>query len=107
MEILRSISSLQTFLQKCRKQNGVIGFVPTMGALHKGHLSLLSNSIRDNDYTICSIYINPKQFDKKEDLINYPNTLDADLKVLKSIGCDYVFTPSIEEVYQGQTTYSC
>jgi pantoate--beta-alanine ligase len=99
LEILRSISSLQTFLQKCRKQNGVIGFVPTMGALHQGHLSLLSNSIRDNDHTICSIYINPKQFDKKEDLVSYPRTTVSDIEQLKQIHCDALFLPSDSEMY--------
>ncbi|MAQ70046.1 MAG: pantoate--beta-alanine ligase [Flavobacteriales bacterium] len=100
MEILRSISSLQTFLQKCRKHNGRIGFVPTMGALHAGHLSLLSKSIQDNDYTICSIYVNPKQFNNKEDLVSYPRTIQSDIEQLNRIHCDALFLPSDSEMYQ-------
>ena len=100
MEILRTISSLQAFLQKCRKQQGVIGFVPTMGALHKGHLSLLTKSIQENHYTICSIYINPKQFNSKADLISYPRNTRSDIEQLKQINCDALFLPSDSQMYQ-------
>jgi len=102
MEVFESIKSLQQSLSAIG-QNLTIGLVPTMGALHEGHLSIVRKAKEENDRVIVSIFVNPTQFDKKEDLVNYPNTLDADLEVLKSIGCDYVFTPNIEEVYQGKT----
>lgn len=102
MEVFESIKSLQQSLSAIG-QNLTIGLVPTMGALHEGHLSIVRKAQEENDRVIVSIFVNPTQFDKKEDLVNYPNTLDADLEVLKSIGCDYVFTPNIEEVYQGKT----
>jgi pantoate--beta-alanine ligase len=70
-----------------------------MGALHKGHLSLIERAKNENDIVIVSIFVNPTQFDKKEDLINYPKTIDMDLSLLKSIGCDLVFMPSAEEIY--------
>ncbi len=76
-----------------------IGFVPTMGALHKGHLSLIKQAVLENDVVVVSIFVNPTQFDKKEDLVNYPNTLENDLSLLKSINCDIVFTPNPSEIY--------
>ena len=100
MEIFRTISSVQTFLKKCREKKGVIGFVPTMGALHEGHLSLLKKSMQNNDYTICSIYVNPKQFNNKEDLVSYPRTTQSDIEKLKRINCDALFLPSDSEMYQ-------
>ncbi|MCP4882815.1 MAG: pantoate--beta-alanine ligase [Flavobacteriales bacterium] len=102
MEVFESIKSLQQSLSAIG-QNLTIGLVPTMGALHEGHLSIVRKAQGETDRVIVSIFVNPTQFDKKEDLVNYPNTLDADLEVLKSIGCDYVFTPNIQEVYQGKT----
>jgi pantoate--beta-alanine ligase len=102
MEVFKTIKSLQQSLSD-NGQNSTLGLVPTMGALHEGHLSIVRRAKEENDRVIVSIFVNPTQFDKKEDLINYPNTLEADLKALESIGCDYVFTPSIEEVYQGAT----
>ncbi len=102
MEVFKTIKSLQQSLSDI-DQNSTLGLVPTMGALHEGHLSIIRRAKEENDLIIVSIFVNPTQFDKKEDLVNYPNTLDADLKALESIGCDYVFTPSILEVYQGKT----
>ena len=99
MEILRTTSSLDTFVKKCRQKLGVIGFVPTMGTLHDGHLSLLKNSIVDNDYTICSIYVNPKQFNNKQDLVSYPRNTESDIEKLKLINCDALFLPSDSEMY--------
>ena len=102
MEVFKTIKSLQQSLSD-NGQNSTLGLVPTMGALHEGHLSIVRRAKEENDQVIVSIFVNPTQFDKKEDLVNYPNTLAADLEALESIGCDYVFTPSIEEVYQGET----
>ena len=76
-----------------------IGFVPTMGALHNGHLSLIEKAKKENDIVVVSIFVNPTQFDRKEDLDNYPRTLDNDLKLLTKAKCDYVFTPSAKEIY--------
>ncbi len=102
MEVFKTIKSLQQSLSD-NGQYSTLGLVPTMGALHKGHLSIVRRAKEENDRVIVSIFVNPTQFDKKEDLINYPSTLEADLEALESMGCDYVFTPSIEEVYQGET----
>jgi pantoate--beta-alanine ligase len=76
-----------------------IGFVPTMGALHKGHLSLIDCSTKQNDITVVSIFVNPEQFNDKNDFINYPKTLDADLNILEKTECDIVFIPSENEMY--------
>lgn len=102
MEVFKTIKSLQQSLSD-NGQNFTLGLVPTMGALHEGHLSIVRRAKEENDRVIVSIFVNPTQFDKKEDLVNYPSTLATDLEALKSVGCDYVFTPSTEEVYQGET----
>ena len=102
MEVFKTIKSLQQSLSD-NGQNITLGLVPTMGALHQGHISIVRRAKEENDRVIVSIFVNPTQFDKKEDLINYPNTLEADLQALESIGCDYVFIPSIDEMYQGDT----
>ena len=79
--------------------NKKIGFVPTMGALHKGHLSLIHESVKENDITVVSIFVNPTQFNDSNDLKNYPRFLDKDLDLLKNTGCDFVFTPLSKEIY--------
>ncbi len=76
-----------------------VGFVPTMGALHQGHLSLIKQAKEKNDIVVVSIFVNPTQFDKKEDLDNYPITMDQDMELLRTMGCDIVFTPSALEMY--------
>ena len=80
-----------------------IGFVPTMGALHDGHISLIKESKKGNNITICSIFVNPIQFNNQQDLEKYPRNLDADLKMLQSAGCDYVFIPEAKEIYPDGT----
>ncbi len=98
MNVYSEITSLKKRIKSFNK--GItIGFVPTMGALHQGHLSLIKKAIKENDVVVVSIFVNPTQFDKKEDLENYPNTLDNDLLLLKAINCDIVFTPNAKEIY--------
>jgi len=99
MQIIDSVSQLKVVLHQYRKDNKTIGFVPTMGALHLGHISLVTISNRENDITIVSIFVNPTQFNDKNDLKNYPRTLDADLAKLGQNNVDIVFTPSDYEMY--------
>ncbi|AMC11219.1 pantoate--beta-alanine ligase [Lutibacter profundi] len=98
MLVFAKIKSIQEYLKSLKKGTS-IGFVPTMGALHKGHLSLIEQAKKENDVVVVSIFVNPTQFDKKEDLINYPKTIDQDLALLKKIKCDFVFTPTAKEIY--------
>ncbi len=98
MLVFAKIKSVQQKIRSLKKGTS-IGFVPTMGALHEGHLSLIKQAKRENDIVVVSIFVNPTQFDKKEDLINYPKTIDTDLSLLKSTYCDLVFTPTPEEIY--------
>lgn len=99
MKIYKTKSELKEFLSKIKKKKKSIGFVPTMGALHEGHLSLVKKAKKKNDFTIVSIFVNPTQFDNKEDLGKYPKTFENDVKLLESVGCDVLFFPSVEEIY--------
>lgn len=99
MEVFTSVQSLRQFLRQQFLQQKSIGLIPTMGALHKGHISLVEASRKDNDVTVCSIFVNPAQFNNPEDLLKYPRTLEADCAMLDSAGCDVVFAPSVEEMY--------
>ena len=99
MLVFHKIVELQNKLFEDRKQNKNIGLVPTMGALHEGHASLVKKSIFDNDITVVSIFVNPTQFNDPKDLNSYPRDIDADCKLLENIGTDYVFIPSVEEIY--------
>ena len=98
MRIISTVRGLSDLLLKSI-ENRTLGFVPTMGALHSGHLSLVRKSCSENDFTICSIFVNPTQFDNSQDLKKYPSQLNSDLILLEESGCDFVFTPSIEEIY--------
>lgn len=99
MEIIESVKELKDKVSALRKENKTVGLVPTMGALHKGHASLVSRSVKENDATVVSVFVNPTQFNDKKDLEVYPRTLEADCQLLESLGAAYVFAPSVEEVY--------
>ena len=99
MKVFSKIVELQNQLFDERKQGKTIGLVPTMGALHEGHASLVKLSVDQNDVTVVSVFVNPTQFNDKNDLKNYPRDLDADCKLLESVGADYVFAPAVEEMY--------
>jgi len=99
MKLYTTISELQEALNKEREKGFKIGFVPTMGALHKGHLSLVQHAGEMADIVVVSIFVNPTQFNDTVDLANYPRTLADDLEKLSTQHCDYVFFPSVEEIY--------
>ena len=98
IHVFHSTHEIQQFLNEKRASNS-IGFVPTMGALHYGHLSLIKQSQNENDLVVVSIFVNPTQFDKNEDLAKYPRTLNKDVNLLKTINCDVVFAPTVKEMY--------
>lgn len=99
MIVVETVDKLRAFLAAARAEGKSIGLVPTMGALHEGHASLVKRSVEENDVTVVSIFVNPTQFNDKGDLERYPRTLDADCALLSSLGANYVFAPSVEEVY--------
>ena len=99
MKVFNKIVDLQNELFAFRKEDRVIGLVPTMGALHEGHASLVRRSVAENDITIVSVFLNPTQFNDLNDLERYPRTLDADCRLLEQVGADYVFAPSVSEMY--------
>ena len=97
MQVFKTVKGIQDYLKKLSPKS--IGFVPTMGALHVGHISLIEASKKENKITVCSIFVNPKQFNNQDDLIKYPRNIDADLEKLSHANCDVVFIPSVEEMY--------
>ena len=100
MLIFSDISSIKSHLNKLKKKGNIIGFVPTMGALHNGHLSLIKKSISKNNFTVVSIFVNPTQFDNSEDLETYPSNINNDIALLKSISNKIIlFNPDPEEIY--------
>lgn len=104
MLIFDTKSALNAHLESIKSQNIQIGFVPTMGALHPGHTSLIDLSKKRGLFTVCSIFVNPTQFNDQNDLKNYPRTPEKDLEMLKSAGCDAVFMPSVSEIYPKEDT---
>lgn len=99
MKIFTRKSELKEFLSTQKKDEKSIGFVPTMGALHQGHLSLIKRAKKKHDLAVVSVFVNPTQFDNKEDLAKYPKTYDNDVALLESVNCDVLFFPSVEEIY--------
>jgi len=99
MKTITTVTDLQSEIKKLKSKGKKIGFAPTMGALHQGHMSLMKASNDENDTTVCSVFVNPTQFNEKTDLDKYPRTLVADEKLLKKNGVDIVFAPTTEEVY--------
>jgi pantoate--beta-alanine ligase len=99
MLILNTIKETQEYLKSQMQAGKTIGFVPTMGALHAGHISLIERAKQENDLAACSIFVNPTQFNNPEDLKKYPRTLEKDCEMLAPAGCDVVFAPSPEEMY--------
>lgn len=98
-----TIASLRQHLAGLRVSQS-IGLVPTMGALHDGHLTLIQQARQQTDVVVCSIFVNPVQFNNADDLARYPRTLDADCQLLESVGCDVVFAPSVDEMYPESPT---
>ncbi|MBP8641825.1 MAG: pantoate--beta-alanine ligase [Prevotella copri] len=99
MKVFDKIVDLQNELFAVRKEGKEIGLVPTMGALHEGHASLVKRSVNENGVTVVSVFLNPTQFNDQGDLDRYPRTLEADCKLLEACGADYVFAPSVKEMY--------
>lgn len=105
MKIVRNNKDLESFLSdfRIRNQNKTIGFVPTMGALHNGHISLIAEAKAMSDIVVCSIFVNPTQFDESSDLAKYPRTEKADIEILEINDCDLLFIPSESDVYPNKT----
>jgi len=99
MEVVKTVSELRKAIESQHKNNASIGFVPTMGALHQGHLSLVEKAGRESDFVVVSIFVNPTQFNNKADLERYPRDLELDLKLLEHSDCKLVFAPDVEEMY--------
>ncbi|MBS1731989.1 MAG: pantoate--beta-alanine ligase, partial [Bacteroidetes bacterium] len=99
MILLKSAADLSRFVSKNREKGHSIGFVPTMGALHQGHISLIEQSRKECTLTICSIFVNPTQFNNPEDFKKYPVTIEKDIDMLEKWGCDVLFLPEAAEIY--------
>ena len=104
MKIIDTIKDLRLLLDESRAAGKSVGLVPTMGALHAGHASLVERAVKENDVVVVSVFVNPTQFNDKNDLKNYPRTLDADCALLERIGATVAFAPSVEEMYPEEDT---
>ena len=105
MLTVKSKEEVSIELSNKRNKGLTIGFVPTMGALHLGHLSLIEKAKAENDVVVCSIFVNPTQFNSQNDFSNYPRTEENDLKLLKSAGCDIVYLPTFEDIYNNEQPF--
>lgn len=104
MKTFTTVESLRTELDEVRNEGQAIAFVPTMGALHQGHISLIKTALENASCSIASIFVNPTQFNNPEDLTKYPRTLKEDSEMLEKAGCKYLFAPSVEEIYPNGTS---
>ena len=104
MKVIATKAELKAILDEYRNEEKSVALVPTMGALHEGHASLVRRSVAENDVTVVSVFVNPTQFNDKNDLQNYPRTLDADCALLENVGADIVFAPSVDEMYPEEDT---
>ncbi|MCD8873404.1 pantoate--beta-alanine ligase [Mammaliicoccus sciuri] len=105
-QVVERIKDMNSIVSQFKSQGKTIGLVPTMGALHDGHLKMMKQSIEENDVTAVSIFVNPLQFGPNEDFDDYPRPFESDLEKLKQIGVDYVFHPTVEEMYPGELEMS-
>ncbi|MDP4680901.1 MAG: pantoate--beta-alanine ligase, partial [Cyclobacteriaceae bacterium] len=103
MKVFRSIEVIRAYLSEQRNQQKKIGLIPTMGALHDGHLALVEKAKESCDLVLISIFVNPAQFNNSEDLEKYPRNIELDLKLLQHAECDIVFTPSVEQMYESKS----
>ncbi len=103
MLLLKHTKDIDNQYEKWKKERLKIGFVPTMGALHSGHISLIKASKKQSDITVCSIFVNPTQFNDPADFAKYPSTLSPDIELLEAAGCDVLFLPSVAEIYPNGT----
>lgn len=99
MRVVKTISELKSLISGYKQENKTVGLVPTMGALHAGHKSLVDRARKENDIAVVSVFVNPTQFNNKQDLVTYPRTEERDCALLEAAGCDVVFMPAVEEVY--------
>lgn len=106
LQIIKSVSEFILIRESANYENVSVGFIPTMGALHKGHLALINKSKEENDVTVVSIFVNPTQFNDKSDFENYPDTLDDDIKKLKESEVDFLFLPNYNELYADDYKYT-
>ena len=104
MKIFIDKTEIQNYISSEKNGGSTFGFVPTMGALHNGHLSLVKEALSNNDYAVVSIFVNPTQFDNEEDLEKYPRTLERDVALLKTVSDSIlVYAPSVDDIYEGNT----
>ncbi len=104
MELVHAVADLKQLVERKKSEGLSVGFVPTMGALHEGHLSLVAEASKASGYVVVSIFVNPTQFNDKKDLERYPRNLGLDMELLKSTSCDLVFAPGVEEMYPVKDT---